>query len=452
MSNREGRHDHVIYRNQQWKYPMIERGEGVYLYDENGKRYLDFSSGAAVANLGHGNKEISEFAKEQMERIAYIHLSRWTVDVIEDAAEKIASWAPGDLKHVSFYGSGSETVEAALKMARQYFVERDGGSHKLKVISKWQSFHGNTLGALSVNGTAHVRSLYEPFLFDSPKIIQFDHYRNPWGAKDLKETSIKSAQALEDEILLQGPENVMAFISEPVAGTAAPGAYPDKIYFEMVREICDKYDILWIDDEIMAGVGRTGKKMAIEHYGDVLPDIITVSKGLGAGYNNVGAVIANEEIFDTIMIKGSGSMKNGHTYAGNPLSAGIALKVLEIIERDKLIENITSLEGYLVNRLEELYKHPIIGDIRGKGFMYGIELVQDKETKEPFDRDVNIATRITEAAIEEGISNYYGKGTADGVRGDAILVTPPFIITKEHIDEYVETMDKVIDKICKEVL
>lgn len=451
MANRKARHNHVIYRNQQWKYPMIEKGEGVYLYDEDGNRYLDFSSGAAVANLGHGNKEIAEFAKEQMERIAYTHLSRWTVDTIEDAAEKIASWSPSDLNHVSFYSSGSETVEAAIKLARQYFVERDGASHKLKVISKWQSFHGNTIGALSVNGTSHVRTIYEPFLFDSPKIVQFDHYRNPWGAKDLKETSIKAAQALEDEILLQGPENVMAFISEPVAGTASPGAHPDKIYFEMVREICDKYDILWIDDEIMAGVGRTGKKMAVEHYG-VVPDIITVSKGLGAGYNNVGAAIASRKIFDTIMIKGSGSMRNGHTYAGNPLSAGIALKVLEIVERDKLIDNIINLEGYLVKRVEELYKHPIVGEIRGKGFMYGLELVKDKESKEPFERDVNISTKVTEYALEEGISNYYGKGFADGVRGDALLITPPYTITKDHIDEYVDKMDIVLERVCKEVL
>lgn len=451
MKKKKNRHDHVIYRNQQWKYPMIERGQGVYLYDEDGNRYLDFSSGAAVANLGHGNKEIAEYAKEQMERIAYTHLSRWTVDTIEDAAEKIASWAPGDLNHVSFYSSGSEVVEAAIKLARQYFVERDGSSHKIKVISKWGSFHGNSLGALSVNGTSHVRAIYEPLLIDSPKIPQFDHYRNPWGAEDLRETSFRSAQALEKEILRQGPENIMAFISEPVAGTALPGAYPDKIYFEMIREICDKYDVLWIDDEIMAGVGRTGKKMAVDHYG-LVPDIITVSKGLGAGYNNVGALIANEKIFDTIMIKGSGSMKNGHTYAGNPLSAGIALKVLEIIERDKLIDNINNLQGYLETRLEELYKHPIVGDIRGKGFMYGLELVKDKETKEPFDRDVNIATKVTEYALEEGISNYYGKGTADGVNGDALLITPPFIIKKEHIDEYVEKMDIVLEKVCKEIL
>ena len=449
MNDKKRPHEHVIYRNQQWKYPIIQRGQGAYLYDEDGKRYLDFSSGAAVANLGHGNKEIAEFARDQMERIAYIHLSRWTVDVIEDAAEKIASWAPGDLNHVSFYSSGSEVVEAAIKMARQYFVERDGSSHKLKVISKWGSFHGNTLGALSVNGTSHVRSIYEPLLMDSPKIVQFDHYRNPWDAKDLKETSIKSAQDLEREILRQGPENVMAFISEPVAGTALPGAYPHKIYFEMVREICNKYDILWIDDEIMAGVGRTGKKMAIEHFG-VTPDIITVSKGLGAGYNNVGAAIANEEIYETIMKKGSGSMRNGHTYAGNPLSAAVALKVLEIMERDQLLDNINKLEGYLVKRLEELYKHPIVGDIRGKGFMYGIEIVKDKETKEPFERDLNIAAKITEYGLKEGVSNYNTKGSADGIRGDAFLVTPPFIIKKEHIDEYVEKMDIAIGKVCKE--
>lgn len=452
MSANKAPKNHVFYRNQNWHYPKIQRGEGVYLYGEDGKKYLDACSGSAVANIGHGNKEVAEFAKQQIERIAFTHLSRWTVDVIEECAAKVCEWAPGDLNHVYFVSGGSEATETALKMARQYFVERDGKkSSKWKVISKWDSYHGNTIGALSMTGHPGRRKIYDPMLASFPKIPQFYHYRNPWGCKTLEETSIKAAEALEIEILKQGADNIAAFITEPVVGSAIPGAHPEKIYFQMVREICDKYDILLIVDEVMAGFGRTGEKFAVDHY-DTVPDIIACAKGMSAGYTPIGATICNDEIFETIMVKGSGVFVHGHTYASNPLSCGIALKVLEIIERENYVENAKVQGAYFMEKLQELYKYPIVGDVRGKGLMAGIEFVKDQATKEPFETSENVKGIFTANCLAEGIVPYPGGGSADGVRGDDTLLAPPINITREEIDELLAALEKAIAKTCDDVL
>lgn len=451
MSLNKAPKNHVFYRNQNWIYPRIERGEGIYLIGEDGKRYIDACSGSAVANIGHGNKEVAEFAKKQIERIAFTHLSRWTVDTIEKCAERIASWCPEGLNHVYFVSGGSEATETAIKMARQYFVERDGKTTKWKVITKWNSYHGATLGALSMSGTVGRRKVYDPLLVDFPKIHQFYHYRNPWGAKTLEETSILAAKELEEEILRQGPENVAAFISEPVVGSAAPGVHPDKIYFQMVREICDKYDIIFIMDEVMAGCGRTGKKMASDHF-DVKPDILVLAKGLSCGYTPIGAAVCNSEIFETIMVKGSGNFIHGHTYAGNPLSCGIADKVMEIIERENYIENCAEQGQYLMERLQKLYEYPIVGDIRGKGLMIGIEFVKNQETKDPFDVSYNVKGKITNNCLEEGIVPYPGGGSVDGIRGDHILIAPPINITREEVDILYEKLENAVKKTTEELV
>lgn len=453
MSKNLAPKNNVFYRNQNWNYPKIERGEGIYLYDVNGKRYLDACSGSAVANIGHGNKEIAEFAKEQIEKIAFTHLSRWTVDTIESCAEVVSKWTPGDLNHVYFVSGGSEATETAIKLARQYFIERDGGkTSKWKVISKWNSFHGNTIGSLSMTGTSGRKNIYDPILVQFPKIPQFYHYRNPWECETLEKTSIKAAKALEEEILRQGPNNIMAFISEPVVGSAAPGVHPDKIYFEMVRQICDKYDVLWIDDEVMAGFGRTGKKMAVEHYGNVIPDIICTAKGMSCGYTPIGAAVVTDKIFDTIMLKGSGVFFHGHTYAGNPLSTAIAWKVMNILEREKYVENAEAQGQYLMNKLANLYKYPIIGDIRGKGLMLGIEFVKNQNTKEPFDLSVKLKDILTNNCLNQGIVPYPGGGSVDGVRGDHILISPPINITKEQVEELYNGLENAIKITCEQVL
>lgn len=452
MSLNKAPKNQVFYRNQNWNYPKIIKGDGVFLYGENGKKYLDACSGSAVANIGHGNKEIAEYTKEQMEKVAFTHLSRWTVDTIEDCAQKLAEWTPGDLNHVYFVSGGSEATESALKLARQYFVERDGKSSKWKVISKWNSFHGNTIGSLSMTGITGRKKIYDPILVQFPKIPQFYHYRNQWGCETLEETSIKCALALEEEILRQGPENVMAFISEPVVGSSAPGVHPAPIYFEMIRQICTKYDVLWIDDEVMAGCGRTGKKMAVEHFGNVVPDIICTAKGMSCGYTPMGTATVTDEIFNTIMINGSGSFHHGHTYAGNPLSAGIAWKVMNIIEREGYVENSAVQGEYLINKMQDLYKYPIVGDIRGKGLMIGLEFVKDKATKEPFDTKVKLNSKITNHCLDAGIVPYPGGGSVDGVRGDHILITPPINITKEEVDILFDGLETAIKKTCDEVL
>lgn len=445
MSLNKAPKNNVFYRNQNWIYPKIEKGEGIYLIGEDGKKYIDGCSGSAVANIGHGNKEIAEFAKEHIERIAFTHLSRWTVDSIEKCAERIVKWCPEGLEHVYFVSGGSEATETAMKMARQYFVERDGKSNKWKVISKWNSYHGATLGSLSMTGTIGRRKIYDPLLTNFPKINQFYHYRNPWGAKTLEETSILAARSLETEILRHGADNIAAFISEPVVGSAAPGVHPEKIYFDMVREICDKYDILFIMDEVMAGTGRTGRKMASEHF-DAKPDILVVAKGLSSGYSPIGAAICTTEVFETIMVKGSGNFIHGHTYAGNPLSCGIADKVMEIIERENFIDNCANQGDYLMEKLEGLYDYPIIGEIRGKGLMIGIEFVKEKETKEPFDLSDNIKGKITNNCLEEGLVPYPGGGSVDGSRGDHILLAPPINITKEEVDLLYEKLENAVRK------
>ncbi len=444
MSLNKAPKNHVFYRNQNWHYPKIERGEGIYLYDTEGNKYIDGCSGSAVANIGHGNEEIAQFTKEHIERVAFTHLSRWTVDSIEDCAKKVVDWAPGDLNHVYFVSGGSEATETALKMARQYFVERDGkNTSKWKVISKWNSYHGNTMGALSMTGITSRRKVYDPILINFPKIPQFYHYRNPWGCTSLEETSIKAAEALEEEILRQGPDNVAAFISEPIVGSAAPGVHPDKVYFKMVREICNKYDVLLIVDEVMAGFGRTGKNFAIDHY-EVVPDIIACAKGMSCGYTPIGAAIANDEIFETIMVKGSGHFIHGHTYAGNPLSCGIAYKVMEIVEREGYVENAAIQGKYLMEKLQDLYKYPIVGDIRGLGLMIGIEFVKNKETKEPFDTKIGLKNIVTNNCLKEGLVVYPGGGSADGIKGDHILIAPPINITKDEIDELFNALEKGI--------
>ncbi|MCG8569279.1 MAG: aminotransferase class III-fold pyridoxal phosphate-dependent enzyme [Spirochaetes bacterium] len=443
--------NYVFYRNQKWNYPKITHGSGIYIFDEDGKTYIDGCSGSAVANIGHGNKEIAHYAKEHIEKIAFTHLSRWTMDSIEKCAEKVAAWTPGDLNHVYFVSGGSEASETAIKMVRQYFVERDGKStSKWKIISKWNSFHGNTLGSLAMTGITGRKKMFDPLLLNFPKIPQFYHYRNPWRADSLEDTSIRAAEALEDEILRWGPENIAGFISEPVVGSAAPGVHPTPTYFKICREICDKYDVLMIIDEVMTGFGRTGKNFGIDHY-DIVPDIIITGKGMSAGYTPMGTTIANEKIFNTIMINGSGQFVHGHTFAGNPLSCGISSKVIEILEREECTKNAEIQGDYLLEKLKELHDLPIIGDIRGKGLLCGIEFVQDKITRKPFPAELKVSMKVTCNALKEGLVVYPGTGSVNGILGDHILIAPPLTINHEEMSSLIEKLTKALDKTCSQI-
>lgn len=446
MSKNLAPNNHVFYRTQNWYYPKIVKGKGVYLVDENGKKYLDGCSGSAVANIGHGNVEIANHTKEQIEKIAFTHLSRFTADPIEKCAQLISSHTPDNLNHVYFVSGGSEAVETSIKMARQYYIERDGNeTSKHKIISKWNSFHGNTLGALSLTGIPGRRKIYDSMLLDFPKIEQFYHYRNPWEAETLKDTSRLAAKALEDEIQRVGSQNIAAFISEVVVGSAAPGIHPDKIYFELVREICNKHDILLIIDEVMSGFGRTGKWFAIEHY-KLIPDILVTAKGMSCGYTPIGSVVASDKVFSCIMQTGSGNFIHGHTYAGNPLSCSIACKVIEILERDNVIDNSKDMGEYLLTKLDGLKSLKSVGDIRGLGLMIGVEFVKDKDTKEAFDHNINFKGILTENCMKEGLIIYPGGGSANGSDGDHILITPPLNITKDEIDSLVTMLETSIIK------
>ncbi|MDI3534766.1 MAG: hypothetical protein PWQ82_1131 [Thermosediminibacterales bacterium] len=441
--------DNVFYRNLNWHYPKIVKGEGIYLYDENGKRYIDGCSGSAVANIGHGNKEVAKAMEKQASTIAFTHLSRFTTDAIINLADKVAEMAPGDLNKCYFVSGGSESTETAIKMARTYFLERDGVTRKYKIISRWNSYHGNTIGALSMTGHTARRRKYDPYLINFSHIPAPYCYRCPYG-QTYPECGLKCAYALETEILQQGAENVAAFISEPVIGSAAPGVHPPKEYYKIIREICTKYDILMISDEVMAGFGRTGKNFGIDHY-EVVPDMLTTAKGMSSGYSPLGATVVRDEIYDTIA-KGSGRFTHGHTYGGNPLSCAVGCIVLDIIKRENLVENARKMGEYLMEKLQSLYKYPIVGDIRGKGLMIGIEFVKDKETKEPFDPKQNVQGLVTVKALNNGLVLYPGGGSVDGVRGDHELLAPPINITKDEVDELFEKLDKSIkeasDELC----
>lgn len=451
MSLNKAPKNNVFYRNQNWHYPSIAYGKGVYLYGEDGKKYMDACSGSAVANIGHGNEEVAEATAKQIKRVAFTHLSRFTNEAIEDCAEIVANWAPGDLNHVYFVSGGSEATETAIKLSRQYFVERDGNkTSKWKVISRWNSFHGNTMGSLSMTGSTGRRRIYDPLLINFPKINQAYCYRCPYNSS-YPECNLQCAYELERSILKWGPENIAAFIAEPVIGSAAPGVNPPKKYFKIIREICDKYDVIMILDEVMAGCGRTGKNFGIDHY-EVVPDIITMAKGMSSGYSPIGAAVTNDEIFETIMVKGSGQFVHGHTYGGNPLSASIARTVMKIIEREGYIENARVQGEYLFRLMEDLYKYPIVGEIRGKGLMIGIEFVKDQDTKKPFEIEKNLKGIFTNNCLEEGIVPYPGGGSVDGIRGDHTLFAPPITINREEIEEFYEKLENAIQKTSEEAL
>lgn len=429
--------DNVFYRNVKKNYLEVAYGEGIYLFDSQGNRYIDASSGAAVANLGHAHPRPLAAMAEQAKKVAFSHLSRWTSQPARRLADLVGSLAPGSLNKLYLVSGGSEATEAALKMARQYYLERDGKSGKYRMISRWKSFHGNTIGALSMTGDKR-RKKYTPLLLDFPHIAPCYCYRCPFG-KEQSTCGVECAHDLERVLCTEGADTVAAFIAEPVVGAACGALVPHKDYFAIIRQICDRYDILYIDDEVMAGFGRTGAMFAIDSWG-VVPDLICVAKGMSAGYSPLGGVIAKDEIYDTFK-NGSGIFVHGHTYGGNPLSAAVAVAVVETLLEDKLVENSRTVGGYLLARLQEkLLPFWYVGDVRGQGLMQGVELVRDKATKEPFPVGAGLAEKLTQTLMKHGVIVYPGTGQADGENGDQFLLAPPLIITKQQADELVDRM------------
>ena len=427
----------VFYRAVNKQYLEVSHGEGIYLYDTAGNKYIDACAGAAVANLGHAHPAIVKAMTEQASKVAFSHLSRWTSKPVQDLADLVAELAPGSLNKLYLVSGGSEATEAALKMARGYYLERDGRSAKYRVISRWKSFHGNTIGALSMTGDKR-RKKYTPLLLNFPHIAPAYCYRCPFGKRQ-ETCEVDCALDLERAIKLEGADYVAAFIAEPVGGAACGAIVPHKDYFRIIRQICDHYDILFIDDEVMAGFGRTGSLFSIDDYG-VVPDMICAAKGMSAGYSPLGAVIAKEEVFAAYR-NGSGIFVHGHTYGGNPLSAAVAVAVIQTLIADNLAENARTVGAYLLAQLrEKLLPFAFVGDVRGKGLLLGVEIVRDKATKEPYPVGLAMAEKLTLSLVRNGVIVYPGNGNADGENGDQFLIAPPLTLSKDQADELVRQM------------
>ncbi len=439
--------DHIFHRNLKKEYLLVERGEGIYLIDQSGKKYIDGSGGAAVVGIGHGVKEITEAMVRQAQKVAFAHSSQFASQAAIDLAEKLTRLAPAGLSRVYFLSGGSEAVETAIKMARQYQVER-GQPQRYKIISRWTSYHGNTLGALALSGHTGRRNFYLPLIQHTPHIQPVYCYRCPFGLKP-ESCALECADDLEKTILYEGPESVSAFIAEPIVGATAGALVPPDGYFQKIREICDQYDLLLIVDEVMTGIGRTGKNFGIDHW-QVTPDMIVVGKGLSSGYTPIAAVIVKEEIHRAIK-EGSGAFVHGHTYSQNPLSCAIACAVLDYLEQHDLISRAAKMGTYFLLALASLADHEIVGDVRGKGLFAGLEFVRDKKTKDPFPPQMKLNILIANKAWAKGLITYPGGGGADGIKGDHLLLAPPFIITEEQIDQMVAILKETLKEVNEEI-
>ncbi|WP_307290779.1 aspartate aminotransferase family protein [Bacillus sp. SORGH_AS_0510] len=415
-------------------YPVINYGKGVYLFDMEGKKYLDAASGAVTANIGHGTEEIIEAMQEQAKKVSFVYRSQFTSEPAEKLAKKIAELIPGDLNWSFFVNSGSEATETAMKMAIQYWQEK-GVQTKTKVISRWVSYHGITLGALSMSGHTGRRARFVPLLEEFPVINPPYCYRCPYNL-EAPTCNYMCAEELETAIRRIGPEQIAAFIAEPVIGAAGGAIAPPKDYFKTIKKICDKFDILFIADEVMTGFGRTGTMLACEHW-DVIPDIVAFGKGMGAGYAPIAAAVASEKVMEPIMA-GSKSVMSGHTLSANPQSCAVSLAVLEYLEKYKIISDVENKGTYLKNQLEKLKnQYPFIGDVRGKGLLLGIEFVMNQRDKTPFPRNELVTQKMIALAKERGLIVYPAGAGIDGMNGDSIIISPPLIISKREIEEIV---------------
>jgi adenosylmethionine-8-amino-7-oxononanoate aminotransferase len=434
---------HILHRNIGSKLPVAVGGQGIHLIDAGGRTYIDASGGAAVSCLGHGHPGVIAALHSQLDAIAYAHTSFFTTEVAERLADRLVEDAPGNLDHVYFVSGGSEAIEAALKMARQYFVEK-GEPQRRHLIARRQSYHGNTLGALAVGGNEWRRRQFKPLLIETHHIDPCYAYRLQRAGETDQNYATRSAQLLEDQILALGADTVIAFVAETVVGATLGAVPPVADYLKQVRRICDRYGVLLILDEVMCGMGRTGRLYACEEDG-IVPDLVTIAKGLGGGYQPTGAVLLGSHIFEAFR-QGSGFFQHGHTYMGHPMAAVAALAVQETIHRDGLLANVVAMGKLLDLRLRErLGDHAHIGDIRGRGLFRGVELVADRGTKAPFDPLYKLHARIKAEAMARGLMVYPMGGTIDGLIGDHIVIAPPFIVNGAQIGTIVERLADAIE-------
>ncbi|MFJ9452410.1 aspartate aminotransferase family protein [Herbaspirillum sp. NPDC101397] len=434
---------HVFHRYPKMTLPVAAAGEGIELIDSKGKRYLDACGGAAVSCLGHGHPRVLAAIHKQVDELAYAHTSFFTTAVAEQLADELSASAPGDLNHVYFLSGGSEAVEAALKLARQYHVE-NGQKQRRHFIARRQSYHGNTLGALAIGGNAWRREAFLPLLTPSHHVAPCYAYREQLSGESDAQYVQRLADELEAKILELGADEVAAFVAETVVGATAGAVPPVGDYFKKIRAVCDKYGVLLILDEVMSGMGRTGHLYACAEDG-IAPDILVIAKGLGAGYQPIGAMIASDRIYNTV-VGGSGFFQHGHTYIGHATACAAALAVQQTIREEQLLLNVQARGEQLRARLREVFaNYPNVGDVRGRGLFVGVELVAERDSKQPLDPARRTHSRVKSEAMQRGLLVYPMGGTVDGRQGDHILIAPPFISTAADIDAMVERLVPAVD-------
>lgn len=436
---------HIFPRHTKSNLPTVDHGKGVYLFDTEGKCYLDGSGGAAVSCLGHGDKDVIDAIKNQLDAVPFAHTSFFTSKPAEALADKLIEHAPAGLDRVYFVSGGSEAVESAIKLARQYFLEI-GQPQRRHIIARRQSYHGNTLGALATGGNLWRREPFAPLMIETSHISPCYEYRDRKEDESAFDYGQRVANELETEIQRIGAENVMAFFAEPVVGATAGALPPVEGYFKRIREICDQYGILLVLDEVMCGMGRTGTLFACEQ-DNIAPDILTTAKGLGAGYQPIGAMLCTDTIYKAIE-EGTGFFQHGHTYIGHPTATAAGLTVLKKLTDGGLVKQAAETGAKLRTALNDAFgAHPYVGDIRGRGMFLGIEFVEDKESKKPFDPSLATAKHLKKAAFEAGLICYPMSGTIDGKFGDHILLAPPFIYEDKHIEELIGKLQIAMDKV-----
>ncbi|EDT05559.1 aminotransferase class-III [Burkholderia ambifaria IOP40-10] len=433
----------VFHRAPRATLPVAVAGDGIEIIDSTGKRYIDACGGAAVSCLGHSNQRVIDAIKRQVQQLPYAHTSFFTTDVAEELADRLVDAAPAGLEHVYFVSGGSEAIEAALKLARQYFVEK-GELQRRHFIARRQSYHGNTLGALAIGGNAWRREPFLPLLIEAHHVSPCYAYRDQHAGETDEAYAQRLADELEQKIVELGAENVAAFVAETVVGATAGAVPPVHTYLKKIRAVCDKYGVLLILDEIMSGMGRTGYLFACDE-DEVAPDLLTIAKGLGAGYQPIGATLVSDRIYRTI-VDGSGFFQHGHTYLGHATACAAALEVQRVIAEEKLLDNVKARGEQLRASLRAHYDaHPHVGDVRGRGLFVGVELVRDRDSKATFDPALKLHAAVKREAMQRGLMVYPMGGTIDGVNGDHILVAPPFVCTAQQIDTIVERLSGAID-------
>ncbi len=421
----------VFYRALDRELPMIVRGEGVWLFDDTGKGYLDACGGAYVANLGHGVSVVADAVADQIRKVAYVNGTAFTNEPVEALAAELRTLSPRGLDFAYFLSSGSEAVEAALKLARQHHVE-SGRPGKHKIIARTPGYHGNTLLALSASAREHYKKMYGPWL------VPVHLIGAPYPYRCAPTDAAMTGDALEEAILAEGPDSVAAFIAEPVGGSSTGGSVPPAGYWQRIRAICDRYDVLLVADEVLTGAGRTGRWAAVEHF-DVVPDIMTMGKGLSGGYVPLSAVLTSDRVIRPIA-KGSGAFKHAQTFSHTPAICAAGLAAVRHIKAHGLVERSASMGLVLHQKLAALADLPMVGDIRGLGLLAGIELVADKATKAPFARNKLVAETLVAEALAAGLVIWPNVGQADGTEGDLVMVAPPFVITEPELDELVSRL------------